>query len=196
LTGNCLARAERFVGGFKRVMPVILHAMCSKHGSRAYQTSKHGYRLARFPVSSRVDGLSIQVLNLPKTMSPDNPETLSMEDSHWDETRLEDVFIPSVRVQLGWSDVEAAVECGAIVPAAAHALWATWAAPGASTRLRAEASFAAAALDSRPAELTRFRAAGKAPRTGLLQKLCSPYGLVAAALVGAVLTVLGLLVVT
>ena len=170
--------------------------MCSKHGSRTYQTSKRSYRRAGFPVSSLANGLSSQVLQLPQTMNPDNPETLSMEDSHWDETQLEDVFIPSVRVQLGWSDVEAAVERGAIVPAAAHALWATWAAPGAPTRLRAEASFAAAALDSRPAELTRFRSAGKAHRAGLMQKLYSPYGLVAAALVGGVLTVLGLLIVT
>jgi hypothetical protein len=127
-------------------------------------------------------------------MNPDTPETLSMEDSHWDETQLDDVFIPSVRVQLGWSDVEAAVGRGAIVPAAAHALWATWAAPGAATRLRAEASFAAAALDSRPAELARFRAAGKAPRAGVVQKLCSPYGLVAAALVGGVIAILGVLI--
>ncbi len=127
-------------------------------------------------------------------MSPDNPETLSMEDSQWDATQLEDVFIPSVRVQLGWNDVEAAVERGAIVPAAAHALWAAWAAPGAPTRLRAEASFAAAALDSRPAELTRYRAAGNAPRSWLVQKLYSPYGLVAAALVGGVITILGLLI--
>jgi len=129
-------------------------------------------------------------------MNPDNPETLSMEDSHWDETQLEDVFIPSVRVQLGWSDVEAAVARGAIVPAAAHALWATWAAPGAPTRLRAEARFAAAALDSRPAELTRFRAPGKDPRSLLVQKLYSPYGLVAAALVGGVIAIVGLLVLT
>ncbi|HEX5737810.1 MAG TPA: hypothetical protein VFY22_04820 [Hydrogenophaga sp.] len=126
-------------------------------------------------------------------MNPDNPETLSMEESDWDHTQVEDVFIPSVRVQLAWNDVEAAVERGAIVPSAAHALWAAWAAPGASTRLRAEASFASAALDSRPAELTRFRASGKDPRSELVQKLYSPYGLVAAALVGGVLTVLGLL---
>jgi hypothetical protein len=126
-------------------------------------------------------------------MNPENPETLSMEESHWDETQLEDVFIPSVRVQLGWSDVEAAVERGAIVPAAAHALWAAWAAPGSRTRLRAEASFAAAALDSRPAELTRFRPQGKDPRSWLVQKLYSPYGLVAAALVGGVIAILGLL---
>jgi hypothetical protein len=145
-------------------------------------------------VSGIFNGLCGHAVLLPQAMNPDNPETLSMEDSHWDETQLEDVFIPSVRVQLGWSDVEAAVERGAIVPAAAHALWATWAAPGAATRLRAEASFAAAALDSRPAELTRFRTAGKAPRSWLVQKLYSPYGLVAAALVGSVLTILGLLI--
>jgi hypothetical protein len=126
-------------------------------------------------------------------MNSDNPDTLSMQDSHWDETQMEDVFIPSVRVQLGWHDVEAAVERGAIVPAAAHALWAAWAAPGAATRMRAEASFAAAALDSRPAELTRFRPPRNDVRSAVLSKIYSPVGLavmgVAAALAGGAITI-------
>lgn len=126
-------------------------------------------------------------------MKSDNPDTISMEESHWDETQVEDVFLPSVKVQLSWSDVEDAVERGAIVPAAAHALWAAWAAPGAATRMRAEASFLAAALDSRPAELHRFRSARFDARSWLKKMLYSPFGLVAAALMGGALTIAGLL---
>ncbi len=126
-------------------------------------------------------------------MKSDNPGTHSMEENHWDETRVENVFLPSVKVQLSWNDVEAAVERGAIVPAAAHALWAAWAAPGASTRLRAESSFLAAALDSRPAELHRFRPARSDARNRLKKMLYSPLGLVAAALLGGALTMAGLL---
>lgn len=57
------------------------------------------------------------------------------EQTRWQETVAEDVFLPSVRVQLNWSDVEAAVAQGAIVPQQAHALWANWAMPGSPTRL-------------------------------------------------------------
>lgn len=58
------------------------------------------------------------------------------EDStQWEATRVEDVFLPAVRVQLSWRDVEDAVTNGAIVPAEAHSLWATWAMPGAPTRV-------------------------------------------------------------
>ena len=57
------------------------------------------------------------------------------EQTRWQETVAEDVFLPSVRVQLNWADVEAAVAQGAIVPQQAHALWANWAMPGSSTRL-------------------------------------------------------------
>ena len=71
-------------------------------------------------------------------MNQDNPDTVMMdEQSHWEATQMEDVFLPSVRVQLGWSDVENAVDQGAIVPAQAHALWASWALPGSATRLGA-----------------------------------------------------------
>lgn len=70
-------------------------------------------------------------------MTRDNPDTISMGDetSHWEATQVEDVFLPTVRVQLSWRDVEDAVANGAIVPAEAHSLWATWAMPGAPTRV-------------------------------------------------------------
>ena len=61
------------------------------------------------------------------------------EQTRWQETLAEDVFLPSVRVQLNWRDVEAAVAQGAIVPQQAHALWANWAMPGSETRLSASA---------------------------------------------------------
>ena len=61
----------------------------------------------------------------------DNPDTMPSEEApRWEATQAEDVFLPSVRVQIGWRDIEDAVEQGAIVPSAAHALWASWAAPG------------------------------------------------------------------
>jgi hypothetical protein len=68
-------------------------------------------------------------------MNADNPDTLLMqEQSEWAVTQMDDVFLPSVRVQLGWKDVEDAVARGAIVPAQAHGLWAIWAAPGSPLR--------------------------------------------------------------
>lgn len=68
-------------------------------------------------------------------MNKDNPDTFVMEEqSEWEATQVDDVFLPSVQVQLGWSDVEAAVARGAIVPTQAHALWAAWAAPGSPLR--------------------------------------------------------------
>ncbi len=72
-------------------------------------------------------------------MKNDNPETVSMDEpTRWAETIADDVFLPTVRVQLSWSDLEAAVEQGAVLPQHAHALWAGWAMPGSSTRLRQE----------------------------------------------------------
>lgn len=69
-------------------------------------------------------------------MSQDNPDTIMIQDSsHWESTQVEDVFLPSVRVQLAWIDIEEAVANGAVVPAEAHSLWATWAMPGAPTRV-------------------------------------------------------------
>lgn len=69
-------------------------------------------------------------------MITDDPDTMpDAEDTRWLETHADDVFLPSVRVQLAWRDVEAAVERGAIVPSEAHALWASWAMPGSPTRV-------------------------------------------------------------
>lgn len=70
-------------------------------------------------------------------MTPDNPDTISMaaDSAEWESTQVEDVFLPSVRVQLSWRDVEDAVANGAVVPAQAHSLWANWAMPGAPTRV-------------------------------------------------------------
>lgn len=71
-------------------------------------------------------------------MKNDNPDTFpEAEHTRWQETVAEDVFLPTVRVQLNWRDVEAAVAQGAIVPQQAHALWANWAMPGSQTRLSA-----------------------------------------------------------
>jgi hypothetical protein len=81
-------------------------------------------------------------------MNPDNPETLSLDESEWDETQMEDVFVPSVRVHLSWADVEAAVQRGEIVPAAAYGLWSHWASPGAPTRVRSEAALPAETDDA------------------------------------------------
>lgn len=69
------------------------------------------------------------------------------EQTRWQETLAEDVFLPSVRVQLNWRDVEAAVAQGAIVPQQAHALWANWAMPGSETRLSSSVSDAPRASD-------------------------------------------------
>ncbi|TNF61573.1 MAG: hypothetical protein EP306_06310 [Burkholderiales bacterium] len=69
-------------------------------------------------------------------MNNDNPDTVSMqENTRWVDTVAEDVFQAGVKVQLRWSDIEAAVERGAILPQHAHALWAGWAMPGSPTRI-------------------------------------------------------------
>ena len=71
-------------------------------------------------------------------MNNDNPDTMPTDEpTRWEITQTEDVFLPSVRVQLGWRDVEAAVESGAIQPTEAHALWASWASPGSPLRVAA-----------------------------------------------------------
>ena len=61
-------------------------------------------------------------------MDKSNPDTIQIDDdpSLWAATQVDDVFLPAVRVTLGWADVEKAVERGAVVPAQAHALWAAW----------------------------------------------------------------------
>ena len=69
-------------------------------------------------------------------MNKDNTDTFpESEHTRWLETHAEDVFLPTVRVQIHWRDVESAVENGGIVAAQAHSLWATWAMPGSPTRL-------------------------------------------------------------
>jgi hypothetical protein len=71
-------------------------------------------------------------------MHNEDPETIPFEEpTTWKATQAEDVFLPSVRVRLGWADMEAAVARGAIVPSEAHALWASWASPGSDQRVTA-----------------------------------------------------------
>ena len=59
------------------------------------------------------------------------------ESTRYAETHSEDVFVPGVRVQLSWKDIEEAVANGAIVPSEAHSLWAAWASSGSPQRLAA-----------------------------------------------------------
>lgn len=59
------------------------------------------------------------------------------EATRYEHTQIDDVFLPSVRVQLGWKDVEAAVEQGAILPSEAHTLWAHWASTTSPLRVAA-----------------------------------------------------------
>ena len=43
-------------------------------------------------------------------MNKDNPDTMPGEEpSRWEITQAEDVFLPSVRVQISWRDVQTAV---------------------------------------------------------------------------------------
>ena len=117
-------------------------------------------------------------------MNKDNPDTFVMDDaSEWQATQVDDVFLPSVQVQLGWKDVEAAVAQGAIVPAQAHALWASWAAPGSPLRRGAgsvERVFESTQADGPWVEdMPKTTSSGS---MGLMQVL----GLVVAALLGAV----------
>ena len=102
-------------------------------------------------------------------MNNDNPDTMpSEEPPRWEITQAEDVFLPSVRVQIGWSDVEVAVENGLIPPAEAHTLWAAWAAPGSPLRVAAGAMAAQGAAVPTAAELaledaSQPAASGKRP---------------------------------
>jgi len=125
-----------------------------------------------------------------KRMNTDNPDTVMMdEQSHWEATQMEDVFLPSVRVQLGWADVENAVNQGAIVPAQAHALWASWALPGSPTRVGAgETRSERTDVEAHSPNTTA--AAELAPAPVESSVLMQVLALVAAALVGAALTLL------
>ena len=95
----------------------------------------------------------------------DNPDTFVMDDqTEWEATQVDDVFLPTVQVQIGWREVEAAVERGAVVPAEAHGLWASWAAPGSPLRRGAGAVDRAyqptQVEDTQPDELPTFQPQG------------------------------------
>lgn len=117
-------------------------------------------------------------------MHNDSPDTIAIEDSHWMNTELDDVFLPSVRVQLGWKDLEAAVERGAVVPQQAHALWASWASPLSGLRVGADAAEVAPALAPTQAKDARYDAPAPPP-PGVLQRLGLPLGLLAGVVLGA-----------
>jgi len=89
-------------------------------------------------------------------MNNDNPDTMPTEEPpRWEITQAEDVFLPSVRVQIAWSDVEVAVENGLIPPAEAHTLWASWAAPGSPLRVAVGSAATTAAAVPTAAELAQ-----------------------------------------
>lgn len=115
-------------------------------------------------------------------MHNDNPDTIAIEESQWHSTVVDDVFLPSVRVQLGWKDVEAAVESGAVVPQHAHALWAGWASPMSGLRVAAAGAsrgFAPTQDDLPESPAPAAQVADVTPRSGLLP------GLAAGLLIGA-----------
>ena len=94
---------------------------------------------------------------------------------------MDDVFLPSVRVQLSWKDVEAAVESGAVVPRQAHSLWATWAAP--TSGLRVGASGVAPAFEPTQSDHPQDLPMPATP--GLLQRHGLWLGLLAGVVLGA-----------
>ncbi len=114
-------------------------------------------------------------------MNNDSPDTMSMDETQWAATHVDDVFLPSVRVQLGWREVETAVTQGAIVPQQAHALWAGWA--SATSGLRVGAKGVARAFEATLAESARETPVPRPAVSGALQ----PYGLLLGLLAGAVL---------
>ncbi len=115
-------------------------------------------------------------------MHNDSPDTIAIEETQWLQTQVDDVFLPSVRVQLGWKEVEAAVERGAVLPQKAHALWAGWASP--VSGLRVGATGVAPAFQATQAN-EPFDDAGEASAPGLLQRFGLPIGLVAGVVLGA-----------
>lgn len=125
-------------------------------------------------------------------MNQDNPDTVMMdEQAHWEATQMEDVFLPSVRVQLTWTDVESAVDQGAIVPAQAHALWASWALPGSATRLGAgETHPEGVDVEGNPGSSAEAGNLPQAPEGDSV--VLRVLALLAAAAVGAALTLLAL----
>ena len=116
----------------------------------------------------------------------DSPVTIQVDDdpAHWESTHVDDVFLPSVRVSLGWRDVEAAVEQGAVVPAQAYALWAAWAAPGSPLRQSLRGHPVVTEFHSTIAEERSEPEATVAPPS-MLSRIAGP---LAGAVVGALLT--------
>lgn len=116
------------------------------------------------------------------TMHNDSPDTIAIEDTQWVATEVDDVFLPSVRVQLSWKNVEAAVESGAVVPRQAHALWAAWASPTSGLRVGSSGmapAFAPTQSDTQLQDLPM-------PETpGLLQRHGLWLGLAAGVVLGA-----------
>jgi hypothetical protein len=89
-------------------------------------------------------------------MNKDVADTMVMDETQWQATHVDDVFLPTVRVQLSWKDVESAVERGAVVPQQAHALWAGWASPTSGLRVGASGlapAFETTLVDDREEDL-------------------------------------------
>lgn len=115
-------------------------------------------------------------------MHNDNPDTIAMEETQWQQTHVDDVFLPTVRVQLGWKDLEAAVEHGAVVPQKAHTLWAAWASPTSGLRVAGNGmapAYESTLVDESDDDLAEPAARGPLQRYGLV------LGLVAGLVLGA-----------
>jgi len=130
-------------------------------------------------------------------MNTDNPETVSMDEpTRWAETVADDVFQPSVKVQLRWSDIESAVEQGAVAPRHAHALWAGWAMPGSPTRVNhvgpADRESSSPAVLSDPPYLEKLRQLRNQPLPEPAAAVPAWLTHVLAGCIGAVLTFLAL----
>lgn len=109
-------------------------------------------------------------------MHIDSPDTIAMEETQWQQTHVDDVFQPTVRVQLGWKDVEAAVEHGAVVPQKAHMLWAAWASPTSGLRVGgngAVPAYESTLADERDDDLPMPAVAGLHQRYGLVLGLAA-----------------------
>lgn len=115
-------------------------------------------------------------------MHNDSPDTIAMEETHWQQTHVDDVFLPTVRVQLAWKDVEAAVEHGAVLPQKAHTLWAGWASPTSGLRVGMNGvvpAYESTLADGRDDDLPVPAAPGLLQRHGLV------LGLVVGVVLGA-----------
>lgn len=115
-------------------------------------------------------------------MQHDNPDTIAIEDTPWEHTVVDDMFLPSVRVQVGWKDVESAVVKGAVLPHQAHALWASWASPNSGMRVVAGGS---GGSFEQTQVLDREEDLAVPPAPGLLQRYGLVLGLVAGVALGA-----------